>query len=158
MALDPEQERQRLARLYSSMTPEEMEEIANDAPSLTEIAREALKAEIARRELAITVDEIPVDVDEVEGREMVRIRRFLVLPEALLAKSRLESAGIECILADDNMVRINWPNLLGGVGLLVNGEDAVAATAILDEPIPDTVDFSGVEDLESVEPEDSESS
>jgi hypothetical protein len=97
-------------------------------------------------------------VDEVEGREMVRIRRFLVLPEALLAKSRLESAGIECILADDNMVRINWPNLLGGVGLLVNGEDAAAATAIVDEPILETVDFSGVEDLESVEPEASESS
>ena len=58
------------------MTPEEMEEIANDALSLTEIAREALKAEIARRELAITVDETPVDVDEVEGREMVRIRQI----------------------------------------------------------------------------------
>ena len=35
-------------------------------------------------------------------------------------------------------------NLLGGVKLLVNEEDAVAATAILDEPTPELLDVEGV--------------
>ena len=41
------------------------------------------------------------------------------------------------------MVRINWSNLVGGAKLLVNREDADAATAILDEPIPENLDVEG---------------
>ncbi len=138
MTSDPEQERQRLARLYSGMTPEELEKVAADGAELTDTALATLKTEITSRGLAITVNESPAGVNVLEERDLVPIRRFLDLPEALLAKSRLESAGIECFLTDDNMVRINWPNLLGGAKLLVNREDADAATAILDEPMPDT--------------------
>jgi len=54
---DPEKEQQRLAHLYASMTPEELEKLADDAASLTDVAREALKTEIARKGLAITVNE-----------------------------------------------------------------------------------------------------
>ena len=61
-------------------------------------------------------------MDVLEERDLVGIRLFLDLPEALLAKSRLESAGIECFLMDNNMVRINWSNLVGGAKLLVNRE------------------------------------
>ncbi len=82
----------------------------------------------------------------LEERDLVGLRQFLDLPEAPLAKSRLESAGIECFLMDDNMVRINWPNLVGGAKLLVNEEDVDAATAILDEPIPANLDVEGVEE------------
>jgi hypothetical protein len=55
MRSDPEQERQRLAHLYSGMTPEELENVAVDAVSLTDVARETLKAEINGRGLAIRV-------------------------------------------------------------------------------------------------------
>jgi hypothetical protein len=145
MIPNPEQEQQRLARLYSGMTPEELQKIAADGASLIDTAREALRTEITRKGLALTVNEAPAGVDVLEERDLLEIRRFLDLPEALLAKGRLESAGIECFLTDDNMVRINWSNLLGGAKLLVNRADAEAATAVLDEPIPETLDVEGLE-------------
>jgi hypothetical protein len=146
MRSDPEQERQRLAHLYSGMTPEELENVAVDAVSLTDVARETLKAEINGRGLAIRVSDNPTGVDLIEERDLVMIRRFQNLTEALLAKGSLESSGTECFLTDDNMVRMDWfiSNLLGGVKLLVNREDAEAATVILDEPTPELLDVEGV--------------
>ena len=150
MIPDPEQERQRLDRLYSGMTPEELEKVAADGADLTDTALATLKTEISRRGLAIAVNETPADVDVLEERDLVPIRRFRDLPEAQLAKGSLESSGIECFLTDDNMVRMNWfvSNLLGGVKLLVNREDAEAAAAILDEPTPETLDVEGVGEYE----------
>ncbi len=146
MASDSERERQKLARVYASMTSEELEKVAADGASLTDAARETLKAEIARKGLAITVDDTPAGFDVVEERDLVSIRRFRDLPEALLAKGSLEASGIECFLTDDNMVRMDWfiSNLLGGIKLAVNREDAEAAAAILDEPMPEILDVVGV--------------
>ena len=145
MISDPERERARLAHVYSGMTPEELEKVAADGVDLTDVARETLKSEIARRALAINVTEGPTGEDVLEARDLVSIRRFRDLPEAQLAKGMLESAGIECFLTDDNMVRMDWfiSNLLGGVKLAVNQEDAEAANAILDEPMPETLDVEG---------------
>jgi hypothetical protein len=128
MSSDSEKERQRLAGLYSGMTPEELEKVAANTVSLTDVAREALKAEISGRGLAIILSE-STGVDIVEERDLVMIRRFQSLTEALLAKGSLDSSGIECFLTDDNMVRMDWfiSNLLGGVKLLVNREDAESA-------------------------------
>ena len=150
MIPDPEQERQRLDRLYSGMTPEELEKVAADGAELTDTALASLKTEIARRGLAITANESPAGLDVLEERDLVPIRRFRDLPEALLAKGSLESSGIECFLTDDNMVRMDWfiSNLLGGIKLAVNQEDAEAATAILDEPMPETLDIEGVGEYE----------
>jgi len=150
MILDPEQARQRLDRLYSGMTPEELENVAADGVDLTDTALASLKTEIARRGLAITVNETPAGVEVLEERNLVAIRRFRDLPEALLAKGSLESSGIECFLTDDNMVRMDWfmSNLLGGIKLAVNQEDAEAATAILDEPMAETLDVEGVGEYE----------
>jgi hypothetical protein len=53
------------------------------------------------------------------------------LSRALLAKASLESAGIECYLADDNMARMEWSNLVGGVRLSVKPQDAKDALRIL---------------------------
>ena len=115
MTSDP-QERARLAQLYAGMTPEELQKIADDAGSLTNMARQALVEEIDRRGLGIPLTEASGE-DVIEKRNLVPIRHFRDLPEALLAKGGLESAGIESFLADDNMVRMDWfiSNLLGGV-------------------------------------------
>jgi hypothetical protein len=77
---------------------------------------------------------------------MVTLRRFRDLPEALLAKGSLDSAGIQCVLADDNMIRMDWfySNAIGGIKLLVDSEDAVEAEALLTQPIPENFDVSGV--------------
>src|SRR5882672_7722622 len=78
---------------------------------------------------------IPDPEDELNFRELVTIRKFRDLPEALLAKGRLESSGIESFLADDNMVHMDWliSNLLGGVKLKVEAANAEIANEILNE-------------------------
>jgi Putative prokaryotic signal transducing protein len=146
MSSDTEQERRRLAGVYAAMTSEELQKVADDGASLTDEAREVLKAEIIGRRLAITVNEGPAGIDVIEERDLVMIRRFQSLTEALLAKGILDSAGIECFLTDDNMVRMDWfiSNLLGGVKLLVNQEDAATAISVLEEPIPASFDVEGV--------------
>ena len=85
-------------------------------------------------------------MDTGENREVTMIHRYRDLPEALLAKTSLESAGIECFLADDNIVRMYWfwSNLLGGVKLFVRNEDADAAVKILEGPGPDAFEVGGI--------------
>ena len=73
--------------------------------------------------------------------DLVTIERFRDLPEALLAKGKLESAGITCFLADTELVRTDWlwSNLIGNMRLQVRAEDADDALALLHEPIPPTL-------------------
>jgi len=82
--------------------------------------------------------------------EVVAIRQFRDLPEALLAKGSLESVGIECALTDDNLVRMDWfySNAIGGIKLLVNAGDAAEAEIVLSQPIPEHLDVSGVGNVE----------
>jgi hypothetical protein len=84
--------------------------------------------------------EAPAEVEDeapgrhVELRDLLTIRQFRDLPEALLAKSVLDSAGIECFLGDDNLIRMDWlwSNLLGGIKLRVRQEDALVASRLLE--------------------------
>jgi len=169
--IDPEQERQRLIAFYSGQMDGELEKVATQAYELTDLAREALKAELARRGLGVELvenapviarKELPVmpgdppppkppteppEPDgEFELRNLVTIRKFRDLPEALLAKGSLESAGIEAVLTDDNVVRLDWfwSNLMGGIKLNVDPENAEVANSILDQPIPEGFDVAGV--------------
>lgn len=143
--IDPEQERRRLAQLYSQQSDSELERMADQAFELDDIAREVLREELTSRGLPFALVPFPSG-DEVEIRDVVTIRQFRDLPEALLAKASLDSAGIECALLDDNMVRLDWfiSNLLGGVKLQVKTEDAPAAEEILNQPIPDDFEVSGI--------------
>lgn len=145
--LDPEQERRRLADLYAAMSDEELEKLDERAHSLTAVARQALESELDRRELTGS-PEPPPPGEEMEVRKLVAIRKFRDLPEALLAKGMLESAGIECFLADDNMVRMDWfiSNFIGGIKLQVAPGEAEAAIALLDQPIPEGFDVEGLGD------------
>jgi hypothetical protein len=68
--------------------------------------------------------------------ELVTIRRFGDMSEALLAKGCLDSAGIECFLADTNIARLEWP-LTRGMRLQVTADDAETAMAILEQPASD---------------------
>jgi hypothetical protein len=174
--IDPEQERQRLVDFYALQMDGELEKVASQAYELTDSAREALRVELVRRGLTAELVEtaplvtknvaagkqwpvmpgdppppIPPRTEEAidgegELRELVTIRKFRDLPEALLAKGSLESAGIEALLVDDNVIRLDWfwSNLMGGIKLQVVQKDAVAANAILDQPIPEGFDVSGV--------------
>jgi Putative prokaryotic signal transducing protein len=143
---DPEKERQRLTDFYSHMTDDELQKIAEDLASLTEVARQVLHAEGVRRRITLLSDAQHVDAYEPELRNLVTIRQFRDLTEALLAKGSLDSSGIECFLADDNIVRMDWfiSNLVGGVKLKVKPEDVEAANLILEQPIPEDFDVEGI--------------
>jgi len=144
MAIDPVQERQRLMDVYSHMTDGELQVLAEDMASLTSLARQVLDDEMARRELSpLEPDPSHPDPDgsqdETALRTMVTIRSFPDVMQAWLAKSSLESAGVECYLVDDNMVRLDWGMsiVLGGVKLRVKPEDAEDALVFLDQPVPE---------------------
>jgi hypothetical protein len=172
--IDPEQERQRLSEFYSRQMDGELEKTAGQAYELTEVARELLRAELARRGLTPKFVEnapiilkkkpMPMPGDppppeppvesmpggEPEQRDLVTIRRFRDLPEALLAEGSLKSSGIDCLLIDDNTIRMDWfwSNLLGGIKLQVDSENAEAASEILDQPIPESLEVAGIGEYE----------
>lgn len=60
------------------------------------------------------------------------------LEQAVVARTVLESAGIECFLADENMMRIFWPYqaAAGGVRLQVLDSDAELALELLRTQAP----------------------
>jgi hypothetical protein len=147
---EPIEDRQ-LIELYTKMSEGELEKVASESYELTDFARQALRAEIEKRGLAIAVEDVErVEYDEVEFQELVMLRRFRDLSEAMLAKGMLDSAGIESSLKDENMIRMNWfiSNLIGGVRLMVKPEDVEAAKEVLNQPIPEGIDYGGEEQFE----------
>ncbi|MFZ0360782.1 MAG: hypothetical protein WAL58_10125 [Terriglobales bacterium] len=145
----PDQERQRMAGVYSAMSEDELKQIAQSGDELSSAAQGAFQAEVAKRGLKLEIT--PPRVEDVfEFNETVTLRQFRDLPEALLAKGSLESAGIQAYLVDDNMIRMDWfiSNLLGGIKLKVQPEDADVANEILNQPIPETLDVEGVGNFE----------
>jgi Putative prokaryotic signal transducing protein len=132
---ETDRERWRLARLYGSMSTAEVERLAADAASLSDAAKWALKLDLARRGLKTKLAEPLPEPEPRAHSRIVNLRRYMTLPEALLAKSILESAGIESFLGDQNIVRMDWflSNALGGVKLRVREEDAEDAAALLNK-------------------------
>lgn len=64
---------------------------------------------------------------------LITLASFRDLSEALLAKGKLDAADIPCMLADDNIVRMDWfwSNLMGGVKLNVPESQAETAYELL---------------------------
>jgi hypothetical protein len=146
---DPEQERQRLTKLYAEMSDGELAAIAVDSAELTDMARRALTDELARRhpeEVAVLGADASPGHDSVELADVVSIRQFRDLHEALLAKGALDSAEIESFLVDDNMIRMDWfwSNLIGGIKLCVKQEDAETALDLLGQSIPGEFEVEGI--------------
>jgi Putative prokaryotic signal transducing protein len=145
--IDWGKERRRLADLYAGMEDGELEQIATRPESLTEVAREVLRSEMSRRGMTPPLETSTPDSSNPKRTDApVMIRRFQDLPEALLSKSILDSAGIESFLADENLIRIDWfySNLVGGIKLLVRAEDAETASKILAQETPEKFDVDGV--------------
>jgi hypothetical protein len=145
MASDQQKERQRLAKLYADMADGELEKLAQEAGSLSGAAREALQLEISRRKLEIALQGISAQAGAVWPPGPVVLRRFRDLPDALLAKSILDSADIECFLIDENIVRMNWlwSNAVGGIKLWIRPENADAAE-LLDQDYLESFVIGGV--------------
>ncbi len=67
------------------------------------------------------------------GDRFVTIAAFSQSIDAYVVKTRLEDEGIECFLADEHLVSINWllSDAVGGVRLKVWKEDAERALEII---------------------------
>ena len=145
MAEAPEHEQQRLAAVYAAMEDGELLQLLADVDALTDPAWEALQAELARRDLL--PENVPVPArDVIEGRPLVTAAYFGNLLDAQLAKGVLESAGIECFLQNENVVRIYLANVVGGIALQVDPENVAAAKEILEHPLADAVVDAGDQD------------
>lgn len=149
--IDWDRERARLQALYGAMSHEELQKVADDADSLTDVAREALRAEMLRRGM-----EAPPETRTEPGEndrpapKPVIVGRYRDLSTASVAKSILDSAGLESFLADDGMIRMDWfySNALGGIKLLVRDRDEAAARELLDAQIPEKFEVEGVGEYE----------
>src|SRR4029077_9321483 len=136
------EERNRLAQFYAALSDGELQQIARETGSLTHEGRAALALEMSHRDIGVEgAAEGPGETGasaapggRKELRDLLTIRQFRDLPQALLAKSVLDSAGIECFLGDDNLIRMDWlwSNLLGGIKLRVRQEDALVASRLLE--------------------------
>jgi hypothetical protein len=160
---DPARERQRLREEYSRMMDGELEQLAVNEIELTELAKGALKEEMALRGLlqqthdakatesglssVNTLREPATLIDDSTSEDgLCVVRRFATFPEALIAKSLLESAGIASSLPDENVLGGNsmLTNALGGVRLFVQRSDVNEATKLLNGPIPNEIEVPGV--------------
>ena len=143
---DPHEERRQLELSYREMSDHELQRLAQNSESLTDLAWEVLDDEMDRRNLEELPVTPPLPREELEIQKLVMLRQFRDLPEALLAKGALESAGIQCFLADENLVRLDWfiSNFIGGIKLKVRPEDEAAARGILDEPILEGLYVEGI--------------
>ena|SRR5438105_5670542 len=89
---------------------------------------------------------MPTDSVEREKVQFVVLRQFRDLPDALVVKSILDSAGIECLLGDENIVRLDWfwSNLVGGVKLWVRQQDLEQAENLIEQNPPEEFNIEGV--------------
>lgn len=146
--MDWAKERERLRQLYAGMADGELEKIARDADSLTGVARAALRVEMLNRGMDAPPEAAPAERNEKEPDlpGPVMIGRYQSLPAASVAKSILDSAGIEAFLSDDNVIRMDWfySNAIGGVKLLVRQEDAEAARKLLEQNVPEDFEVEGI--------------
>jgi len=129
-----------LAALYAQMSETELLELARSYDGLLDIAKDALRAEFARRGLEPPLVE---ELEKAEFRRLVTVRQYRDLTEALVGRSLLESAGIPAWIADEHLVRMVWfySNLVGGMRLQVDECNEAAAREILEEAVPGTIAY-----------------
>ena len=138
-----------VAERYQQMSESELMDIARKYDELTEPAKAILRDEFARRSLQPPlIDDEGEDV--AESRPLITVRKYRDLPEAFIARSVLENAGIECFLQDENTVRMDWlwSNMIGGARLQVATEDEAAANEVLSQPIPSSFPIDSGVDFE----------
>jgi len=76
----------------------------------------------------------------------VVVRQYRDVTAAMVGKTELDSAGIECVLYDDNLVRLDWfySNAIGGVKLVVQENDKEQAESVLGQNTVEKFEVDGV--------------
>jgi hypothetical protein len=151
--IDPAKERERLVKLYAGMSDGELLKVGKDPAALTDQAFVVLRQEVARRGLEWIGSDMPLpsqiekkEAAEDLGNTPVVLRQYRDMPEAISDRMVLEAAGIQCYLANENMVRTDWlwSNLLGGMKLLVKQSDMEDAAKLIDSRAEEKFVVEGV--------------
>jgi hypothetical protein len=133
------------------MSDLELEKVGRNPESLTDWAFEALREEMKKRGLHWSGENMPLPSQTVRsepvedpGNRPIVLRKYRDMPEAFVARSLLEDAGIECFLQDDNVVRMDWfwSDAIGGIKLVVRQKDAEESERLL-RATPGDVDEAG---------------
>src|SRR5262245_59853185 len=102
-------------------------------------------AELAKSMEVLGADEQPEGHESGDGTTFLAtagrggkpaiLRVYRNITEAMVDRTALESAGIECFLYDDNLIRLDWfvSDAVGGAKLVVLQKDALEARKILAE-------------------------
>ncbi len=79
---------------------------------------------------------------------MITIATFDTLPDAYIALGRLQAEGIDCRLADEHLVQMDWlySIAVGGIKLQVREQDAERALQILEADDSEAAE-QGVDEL-----------
>ena len=98
---------------------------------------EAATQILEQQEVSQPPENSKLEESGTSGKPVV-LRRYRDMPEAFVAKSVLDAAGIESFLQDDNVVRMDWlwSNAMGGIKLIVRENDAEEAEKILSQGPP----------------------
>ena len=139
-----------LATRFASMSDDEMLNLGSQYATLTDEAQALVRYEFSRRKLEVPDAEPELESSPESRQGITTLRRYRDQAEALLARSVLESAGIESFLLNENTIRNDWlwSNLLGGIRLQVATSDVEAAEAVLSEPIPAHIAIAGEADFD----------
>ena len=113
--IDIAQEWRRLQELYHDLSEEELAAVAAEGYALTDVAKQALHAEIARRNLKVIVRLAPPEPEEPEGDADFDPAN-LDLQSALSVESREQAEWVKQALNDAGMPCYFGPDLLEDVG------------------------------------------
>jgi hypothetical protein len=132
------------------MADAELLELHEESANLTDVARAELQTEITRRKLDTSRNEPREMVPDPKtaGAPPVIVGSYQNLAVAQMAKGQLDSAGIESMFIDDNVVSMLYANAVGGVKIAVRAKDAEEARTVLEQPMPEKFEVDGVGEYE----------
>ncbi|HKJ46558.1 MAG TPA: DUF2007 domain-containing protein [Balneolales bacterium] len=90
-------------------------------------------------------------------KRFITIASYSMAHQAHLLKSKLESEGIPCILADEFTITMNWfyANALGGIKVQIPYEFYDDALKIIDEDLSEEVQMLSDEEFDDLSSDDS---
>jgi DNA-directed RNA polymerase subunit M/transcription elongation factor TFIIS len=153
--IDRAEEWRRLKELYLQKSDEELEVVAHDAYELTDVALQALEAEIARRGLKLEMRKAPEPEPSMLGNfipdpaelNLVRVQQVFDREEAKRAKEALSNNGLPSFLGPENVESVEdfRGSFERGVDIKVREVDSGRAYAALRNVVPSEVVAENVE-------------
>jgi DNA-directed RNA polymerase subunit M/transcription elongation factor TFIIS len=115
-AFGPASESLRISEHYRRLTDDELIAVAQDKSDLTDLAQQALAAELSQRKLTVPPQEAPSPLPEptyeedaedpyADERQLVQIATVWSLPDALKLQDLLDQAGIPFFMGKERATR-----------------------------------------------------